>query len=303
VQVLIDGDIFRYRCAFAAEKNYYLLELVNASGYREYTQFDTKKGAEQYGERTTKTTNGAFFRIWSRREVQPLENCLQIVKSSLQTALDDIATKYAVPNLHHDIFLSGKENFRTEVAKTKPYKGNREETPKPVYYKDVGDYLTNVWGAITTEGYEADDALGIGAMEAKERGEAYIVVSNDKDLDQIPGDHYNWITKEFYTVSAKEGRTRFYEQLLSGDATDNVPGLPGIGPAKAKEALAKCKSPREMLAKCEEMYRGYAGQDDIDRAYLVEQADLVWIMKKKNEKWSDTKEGKEFVAKYITTSG
>lgn len=291
---LIDGDIFRYRCAFAAERNYYLVQLTNANSHKEYKEFDYKKEAQEYGRRVISGVS-ASFRIWQRKEVQPVENCLQIVKTSLQQTIDDVKACFR-EEVESKIYISGKSNFRDKIATTKPYKGNRETLVKPIYYREVGDYITEKWGANITEGIEADDAIGIAAMEAKERGVSYVVVSNDKDLDQIPGHHYNWTTKEFYEVSAREAKTSFFIQLLAGDATDNIPGLPGIGKATAAKIIQDCKTPEEMVDKVWVTYMDRLGTkgpltERQDKDYFLEQANLVFIRKHKDKTWLDTKEG------------
>jgi hypothetical protein len=291
---LIDGDIFRYRCAFAAEKNYYLLQLKNESGYVEYKEFETKRDAELYGDRALAGTRGGTILIWSRRQVQPLENALQIVKGSLTQTLEDIKRKYG--HVESRIFISGPTNFREDVAITKTYKGNRADTAKPVHYVGVGEYLIGMWRAEITEGIEADDAIGITAMACKERNEQYCVVSNDKDLTQIPGLHYNWVAKEFKDVSPEEAKRKFYEQLLSGDTTDNIPGLAGIGKVKAANALAECKSPSECLDVCVKMYQEFAGDDWVN--YFIEQANLVFILRRRGIIWENTTEGIDFHIKY-----
>jgi hypothetical protein len=301
-KVLIDGDIFRYRCAWAAERMQYLGELINANGHREYRSFDSKKEAESYGERTTKGVAGASYILWSRRELQPVENCLQIVRASLENALTAIKDKYG--EVEYSIWLSGKKNFRDLVAVSKPYKGNRDAVPKPTYYMDVAEYLVEHWGATYTDGIEADDALGIAAMEAKEVGKEFIIVSNDKDLHQIPGLHYDWIKKEFYSISPKEAKTQLFTQILSGDSTDNVPGLEGIGPAKAAQILEGAQSPNEMVDRVVEAYKMHGPISWY--SYLIEQARLVYILKKKMdvgakdvyEHFLDTKEGFYLEDKY-----
>jgi hypothetical protein len=296
---LIDGDIIRYRCGFAAEKNYYLLELINRDGHREYTEYSNKRDARQSGERRISGVSDAKFNLWTRREVQPIDHCLQIVKESIRGIESAVREKFnADPEVR--IFLSGKKNFREVLATSRVYKGNREDSQKPTYYKDIGNYLQQQWSAETSDGWEADDEISIQAYDAKEKGTPYLVVSNDKDLDQISGQHYDWITKEFYDVSPKQARIRLYEQLLSGDSTDNIPGLPGIGKGKAAKALEECKSPSECLEKCIKMYEEYKLIDW--QEYLVEMANLVYILKQPGVKWSDTEEGVEFCTKYLSHS-
>ncbi len=299
---LIDGDIFRYRCGFAAERNHYLVELTNANGHKEWKEFPTKKEAQAYSDRVT-TGVSATVHIWNRKEVQPLDHALQIVKQSLTQTLEDIKSYAKVDQVSSTIYLSGKHNFRQSVAITKTYKGNRENTPKPVHYDEIGLYLTGQWNAVTTDGIEADDALGIAAMEAKAKGEANVIVSNDKDLRQIPGLHYDWTKKEFLLVSAREAKTRFFIQLLAGDATDNVPGIPGIGEAKAAKILEECKSPTEMVDACAKAYQEQAllfnSREQTWFDYFLEQASLVYILKHPHEYWTNTKEGLYFTNKYL----
>jgi hypothetical protein len=297
----IDGDIFRYRCAFAAERTKYLVEIVNASGHHEYARFDLKKEAEAYGERVTKGVEGASYTLWSRRDLQPLENCLQIVKSCLENTLNEIGA------VDYRIWLSGSKNFRDKVAVTRPYKGNRDGTPKPAYYMDVADYLVGSWNATYTDGIEADDAIGIAAMEAKAAGKDYCIVSNDKDLLQIPGTHYNWVTKEFSTVSPKEAKSQLFSQILSGDSTDNVPGLEGIGPATAAKILEGAQSPEEMVDRVVGQYQLNAPSMDVGLSYLMEQWALVYILRNKPSRqpgtdWQLTREGQYFCSKYLQSS-
>lgn len=299
---LIDGDIFRYRCSFAAERTKYLVELTNPSGHKEYRETDSKKESDTYIANTTTNVARAYAVLWSRKDLQPIENCLQIVKSCLENTLNEVKA------VEYRIWLSGKKNFRETVAVTKPYKGNREEATKPSYYKDVGDYLQSQWSATYTDGIEADDAIGIAAMEARDLGKEYVIVSNDKDLKQIPGLHYNWVTKEFSTVSPKEAKFQLFSQILSGDNTDNVPGLAGIGPATAAKILEGAQSPEEMVDRIVAAYRESdtcAKQDGWADDYLMEQWALVYILRKPLEAlggWQHTKEGQYFCSKYLQSS-
>ena len=88
------------------------------------------------------------------------------------------------------LHLTGKGNFRDEIAVTAPYKGNRKDAEKPKHYKLIRDYLVYSWDAVIWEGMEADDAIAIEATELAGDG---VIVSLDKDLDQVVGWHYNSI--------------------------------------------------------------------------------------------------------------
>jgi 5'-3' exonuclease len=140
-----------------------------------------------------------------------------------------------------ELFLTGKNNFRTKIAVTAPYKGNRK-SEKPVHYSLLREYLVLSWGAHVSDGIEADDMLSIRCTEL---GEESVIVTLDKDLDQVPGWHYNFVKKNKYLIDKDEGLLNFYMQFLTGDAVDNIIGVKGIGPKKALKLLDG-KSEHEM---------------------------------------------------------
>jgi len=113
------------------------------------------------------------------------------------------------------LHLTGKGNFRDEIAVTAPYKGNRKGAEKPKHYKLIRDYLVYSWDAVIWEGMEADDAIAIEATELKGDG---VIVSLDKDLDQVVGWHYNFVKDNLYYIDQETANFNFYKQFLTGDA-------------------------------------------------------------------------------------
>lgn len=140
------------------------------------------------------------------------------------------------------LHLTGKGNFRDEIAVTKPYKGNRTGNKKPTHYTALRNYLAWSWDATIWEGFEADDAV---AIEATEKGEESVIVSLDKDLDQVAGWHYNFVKRLLYYVDQETADLNFYKQFLTGDRVDNIQGVYGIGDKKAT-ALLEGKTVEEM---------------------------------------------------------
>jgi DNA polymerase I len=121
-----------------------------------------------------------------------------------------------------------KSNFRFEIYPE--YKANRTQ-PKPIWYKELRAHLIADHGAEVIFGREADDAL------ADAQNEDTVICSIDKDLDQVPGAHYDFVKRVAYEVDAKRAIRFFYYQLLTGDRTDNITGIEGIGPKKAAAIL------------------------------------------------------------------
>lgn len=106
--------------------------------------------------------------------------------------------------------------------------------------------------AIEAVGREADDMLRMWASQAEQAGTDYVIVSIDKDLDCIPGAHWNpsfdvntKLYRNIYHVEPKDAVRFFYLQLLMGDQTDNIPGCVGIGPVKANKILANLQTEEE----------------------------------------------------------
>jgi hypothetical protein len=174
----------------------------------------------------------------------------------------------------YKLYLTGKGNFRNEIAVTQPYKGNRKDFVRPKHYDALRKHLQAL-GAIVTDGQEADDAV---AIEMTEHPDKYVLVGQDKDLLQIEGLHYNPVKKEFTTITKESGMKNFYTQILTGDRTDNIKGVDKIGPVKAEKLLKDCKTELEMWDVCVKAH------GSIERA--TEDARLLWLRREPNQLWS-----------------
>jgi 5'-3' exonuclease len=176
-----------------------------------------------------------------------------------------------------------ENNFRFRIDPQ--YKISRQGQPKPKHYQALKYFLKKEWNAQVTEGQEADDALGIeqsannewvhDANGGKRAGESTIC-SIDKDLLQVPGQHYNFVRKERLTVTEDEGIRFFYKQLVIGDRIDDIIGVKGIGPVKAGRLLDSCPN-SELFNKVR-----YAYNDD---ARLLRNGQLLWIRREPEQVW------------------
>ena len=112
------------------------------------------------------------------------------------------------------------------------------------------------------EGYEADDILGAVARRAVERGIDVVLVTGDKDARQLLGPHVTIFDagreKEITEQSLKDEQGIRPEQVpdvmgLSGDTSDNVPGVPKVGPKTALNLIRQFGSLEETLAHADEV--------------------------------------------------
>ena len=127
------------------------------------------------------------------------------------------------------------DNYRFGISPE--YKGNRKSGTPPEHLAAIRHYIIETWGAIPANGGEADDYIIIEAQRCIDEGIPFTIASIDKDLKQIPCNYYNMRTKQFSTMSKNEASLHFHSQLLTGDATDNIYGLTGIGPKRAAKLL------------------------------------------------------------------
>lgn len=196
------------------------------------------------------------------------------------------------------LFLTGKNNFRYAIAKRQQYKDR--PSLKPYHYKNIKAYLIAKYGAIVTEGIEADDAIAIEQTKSLKEGYDTIICTRDKDLRAVPGWHYGWelgnqpsFGPRFVDIFGElrlsgdrksikgEGLVFFYSQCLTGDRVDSIPGLGGCGPVKAFEILSNTKTPDEAFKAVLEAYRGVY-EDDAEKE-LLEQGQLLWMVRELDE--------------------
>lgn len=136
-------------------------------------------------------------------------------------------------------FLGGEKCFRHAVATTKPYKGNRsKEQPEWLqqWKKPICEHLVKEWGMQVVDGIEADDAIAI-CWEHYRHEHQVTIASPDKDLRQLHGMNFDFKKWEHTLISEHDAAYNFWYQMLTGDSTDGIPGLPNHGPVKARRVL------------------------------------------------------------------
>lgn len=197
--------------------------------------------------------------------------------SFLSDMISELFTKIdGEPDYH--VFLTGKGNFRNDIAVTAPYKGNRKEKEKPVHLEAIRQYLVENWNATISEDQEADDDIAIAATAES------IIVSLDKDFKQVPCRHYNFNKQELTEVTEAEGLLFFYQQIIMGDRADNIMGVHGIGEKKSFKLLDGL-SEIEMYNKCIELLES--------EERVIENARLLWLRREPNQLWEPPSEEKQ----------
>ena len=182
------------------------------------------------------------------------------------------ATKYAG-------FLTTGKCFRYKAAVSKPYKGNRKHGNKPIIFPAIREYLRQTWNFTSVPELEADDLVSVYHTDPFG---TTVICSPDKDvLYQNRGIHYNYGKAESVVVDEIQAATFLWKQVLMGDSTDGIPGLPKVGPKTADlwlKDVGREEMPKFVLDKYIEKFGNHLGI-----LKFVETFRLIYILKSKEE--------------------
>jgi DNA polymerase-1 len=210
---LIDGHALIYRAYFAFIRN----PLVNSKGQNTSAAF----GFANYIIKLLETYNCIY--------------CAVVLDSSK-------------PTFRHDMYSQ--------------YKANRQEMPDEL--KSQIPIINEIIKALSIpsvieDGFEADDLIGAITKKAVDEGFEVLLVTKDKDLMQLVGPHVKMLAPEGTGTLQTIGVNEVIEKMgvapekivdylaLIGDSSDNIPGVPGIGPKNAIKILEQCGSVERLL--------------------------------------------------------
>ncbi|MDP8224102.1 MAG: DNA polymerase I [Candidatus Lernaella stagnicola] len=220
----------------------------------------------------------AFFAIPTLSNSQDLPtNAVYGVATMLDKTLRDLQ-----PDSVAVCFDTKEKTFRHE--RYPEYKANRPEPPEELVPQfPLIHELVELRGlpCLAVPGYEADDVIGTLARQGAAHGFEVVLVSGDKDLMQLVGENvtmYDPMKDIWYDHDGVVERFgvepgRVIEVLgLAGDSSDNIPGVPGVGPKTALKLLKEYGDIAGVLARAEEIkgklgerLRENAGQAELSR--------------------------------------
>jgi len=315
---IVDADLFIYSCGMAGQytiKHFYPISEKDYSKPRKgpiasFRYVNGDAGYKTWLAREEYTLDEDVFFL-EEEVLDPIVNILHSVKMGLQKVQDQFGNKPV-------LYITGKDNFREGVAKEIPYKGNRaspeqratwreegkwiewldkteakyKQSPRPKHKQAIIDYMVKHWDATVIDGMEADDACCIHQWKDwdshqyinKEQDSKTCIVHVDKDLNMLPGWHFNPHKGEPpYYVDELMGWKFFYKQVLTGDSNDNIPGLFKVGPAKANKLIDPCNTLSEMYGVVFDTYKAhpdFEGKDDDYIAEMIEnRGELLWMLR------------------------
>ena len=172
---------------------------------------------------------------WDDEESTPMADFVEAVEdfdASVQHIVQKTGASHAILALTDS---AREANFRRSVWPD--YKCHRETKDKsdgrPLLYAGLRSWVREQYETHQKRGIEADDTVGI--IATMEQAFTPIICSIDKDLDTVPGWHFNWNKSDngVYYVTEDEAARFHLFQTMTGDSTDNYPGIPGIGQVRA----------------------------------------------------------------------
>ncbi len=164
------------------------------------------------------------------------------------------------------VFDKGRPHFRMELAPD--YKANRPPMPEelqiqlPVIRELIQDFG---WTIVEHDGYEADDL--IGSIASAFPAHRVVIFSGDKDLSQVIDDRVEMLVPDPAGSLTKRGVEEVVKKFgvppsgivdylaLIGDASDNIPGVEGVGPKTAAALLQQFGSGEEIFRRLDEVKR------------------------------------------------
>jgi 5'-3' exonuclease len=266
ILLIIDGDVLCYQACKARWQTKVQYQTVTSLDGEEQEvpiielDEDGKRKSLEY----TKEEDAKYLR-----------ECLDNVKKDFQELCDRF---YATDVL---MGVKGEDNFRNLMYEG--YKMNRHKDPNKQnsFVPILRKLLVHEELAVEAHGREADDLMRVWAEEARSKGIDFIICSIDKDLRCIPGKHYNMKKQELTEVSEEDAHRLFYEQLLKGDPTDNIPGIPRVGDVKAKRLLADVSVEDEFQYVVVDEYMKAYGDEWLE--YLLANGKMLYLQKDMND--------------------
>lgn len=187
----------------------------------------------------------AFYAIQrlSTKDGFPTNALFGFLKMVLKTIDTANSSKVAI------IFDAGRKTFRNDLYPE--YKANRDECPPELvqqmpYFRELSKAIG--LPVLEAPGYEADDIIATLTAKLVAQKKDVVIVSGDKDLMQLVSDHVTiWDTMKDKRYKAPEVVEKFGVEptqvtevlALTGDTSDNVPGVDGVGPKTAAQLIVK----------------------------------------------------------------
>lgn len=269
---IIDADFIKYMAAACGEKRSVIVTNVHTGEeltFKNRTEFygrGKNKNGGWLGEYNLAKNTELSYTDFTIQDVQTkldFSNCTNVVDYQIKQGLAGIGTS------KYKAFIGRGDSFRVERSTLLKYKGQRTSLLKPLYLKDVEEYLIDKYNAEIVTGIENDDRC---VMECYKQPNN-ILLAAEKDFYSCPVKYYNAATKvgiincdKFGKLSLNEkkevkgyGRLHLYYQTCAQDDSDNYKAhcMSDVawGEQSAYKALVGCKNDKEAWQEIERIFQ------------------------------------------------
>lgn len=294
----VDADMFKYSIASVGEKRS-ITVTHNASGNQ--MDFDTrtdfwgrgkKKDGGWLGERNKERDSPFTADEFTIEDIQtitdPIENILHSAKMQVDSALKNSGIK----GNNYKFYLGKGDSFRLDRSTLMKYKGNRDNTLRPLLLDDVVEYLTKKYNAEIITDIEVDDKVIIESVANPNS----IVIAEDKDALTCPVKVFNPNKIDDGIVDCTgygavyrddKGKVRGhgiifkYWQLLAGDTSDNY--KPQCfsdvrwGDVAAYNAIKDCRTHKECWQAIVDSYKKLYPETKTIEGWRGDKIEIDWM--------------------------
>lgn len=286
--LVIDMDTLIFRVASACQKNY--IKVTNKEGkskdFKHRTEFK-----EYCSERSWAFED---FTIEDMVEAEPVQNCLAVLKKSVEKLKRDFEIDYV------EMYHGGEGNFRLSLPLIEKYKGQRNPI-KPVHLKDCIEYAEKHLGSKKICGVETDDIVQMRWLDITEQEDVTCYLGTvDKDAKQVFQSQkvFKIINLASYKVEEFEGGVgKLYLnarqevkgdgliwllfQVMQGDPIDNYAQKKHFKKRYGEKSFIKdfgnLSTPKEILTKFVEVTKRLLPERVVYTAWDGTEVDMSWL--------------------------
>lgn len=293
--IILDADYIKFAVAAVCEKRTILVTHKQSGRQKEFnnrTEF-WGRGAKKDGGWLAETNIGKTspwfpndFDIEDRQTItEPLENCLHSAKLMVEGVCKTFDTK------KYKLFLGKGDSFRVGLSTIIKYKGNRDDSLRPLLLPDVEEYLVKKFKAEIVTHLEADDRC---VMECYKKDD-HILVGVDKDYAGSPvlwhnPNHPEWGVQDGNSIGELwlddkkkvrgRGRLFMYFQIASSDKIDNYAANSASdikwGEMSAYKELVDCNSDKKAFQKMSKIYRNLYPEPKVITGWRGDEFEIDW---------------------------
>lgn len=209
------------------------------------------------------------------------EEVVNKIENTIAMYLNYLEETFGITITDYILFIGGSNNFRKTLFPS--YKANRKYKETPPLLSFARNYMVKEFNAFVAQGVETDDAIVATYYQWLEspffnpEEDAIFIASQDKDFQQVPCALFDtYHSRLELRIILETGANRFfYKQMLMGDKSDGIVGIPKVGVKTAEKILgddllqSEYSLMRKVFKKYKEVYKSKARQKFVENYTML----------------------------------